>query len=175
MSSRPKRSINSRRLRARRLGRPAAGARRAQPLDLAHVVRGQHDRGNATGAVMLCIFAQAQVTFPVNGVTDPRTKCYAFTNATIVKDGQTTLNKATLVIRDGRITGVGVNAPIPKDAVAINCSGKYIYPSLIDIYTDYGIPQPQRPTPAAGGFLHRSNLQPSRKEPMAGTRQLRVK
>ena len=107
----------------------------------------------ATGAFILCIFAQAQVTFPVNGVADPRTNCYAFTNATIVKDGQTTLNNATLVIRDGRITGVGVNAPIPKDAVVINCSGKYIYPSLIDIYTDYGIPQPQRPTPAAGGFF----------------------
>ena len=107
----------------------------------------------AAGAFILCIFAQAQITFPVNGVADPRTNCYAFTNATIVKDGQTTLNKATLVIRDGRITSVGVNAPIPKDAVVINCSGKYIYPSLIDIYTDYGIPQPQRPTPAAGGFF----------------------
>jgi imidazolonepropionase-like amidohydrolase len=107
----------------------------------------------ATGAFILCIFVQAQVTFPVNGVADPRTNCYAFTNATIVKDGQTTLNKATLVIRDGRIAGVGTNASIPKDAVVINCSGKYIYPSLIDIYTDYGIPQPQRPTPAAGGFF----------------------
>jgi hypothetical protein len=107
----------------------------------------------ATGAFILCIFTQAQITFPVNGVADPRTNCYALTNATIVKDGQTTLNNATLVIRDGRITGVGVNASIPKDAVVINCSGKYLYPSLIDIYTDYGIPQPQRPTPAAGGFF----------------------
>ena len=102
---------------------------------------------------MLSMFANAQVTFPVNGITDPRIGCYAFTNATIVKDGQTTLNKATLVIRDGRITGVGTSAFIPKDAVVINCTGKYIYPSLIDIYTDYGIPQPQRAAPAAGGFF----------------------
>jgi len=105
------------------------------------------------GALMLCIFVNAQVTFPVNGVADPRTRCYAFTNATIVKDGQTTVNSATLVIRDGKITAVGTNAAIPKDAVVINCSGKYIYPSLIDIYTDYGIPQSQRPTPAPGGFF----------------------
>jgi len=103
------------------------------------------------GALLLCIFAKAQVTFPVNGVTDPRTGCYAFTNAIIVKDGQTTLNNATLVIRDGRITAVGTNASVPKDAVVVNCNGKYIYPSLIDIYTDYGIPQPQRPQ-TAGGF-----------------------
>ena len=108
---------------------------------------------SVAGALMLCIFANAQVTFPVNGVADPRTRCYAFTNATIVKDGQITVHSATLVIRDGKITGVGTNAAIPKDAVVINCSGKYIYPSLIDIYTDYGIPQPQRPTPAPGGFF----------------------
>ena len=103
--------------------------------------------------LILYIFTKAQVTFPVNGVSDPRTGCYAFTNATIVKDGQTTLKNATLVIRDGKITGVSTNASIPKDAVVINCSGKYIYPSLVDIYTDYGIPQPQRATPAAGGFF----------------------
>ena len=106
------------------------------------------------GALLACLLSNAQVTFPVNGVADPRTGCYAFTNATIVKDGQATLSKATLVIRDGKITAVGTNAAVPKDAVVINCSGKYIYPSLIDIYTDYGIPQPQRPQPAgAGGFF----------------------
>ena len=31
---------------------------------------------------------QAQTTFPVNGVADNREGAYAFTNATIVKDGQ---------------------------------------------------------------------------------------
>ncbi|HEY1872378.1 MAG TPA: amidohydrolase, partial [Chitinophagaceae bacterium] len=103
------------------------------------------------GVMLCCVFAEAQVTFPVNGVADQRTGCYAFTNATIVKDGQTTLSNATLVIRDGKITSAGVNAAIPKDAVVINCSGKYIYPSLIDIYTDYGIPQPQRQQPTGGG------------------------
>jgi len=106
-----------------------------------------------SGALVLSVLANAQVTFPVNGISDPRTGCYAFTDATIVKDGQITLHNAILVIRDGRITGVGINLSIPKDAVVINCSGKYIYPSLIDIYTDYGIPQPQRPTPATGGFF----------------------
>src|SRR5258706_14697746 len=103
------------------------------------------------GTLLFCFFAKAQVTFPVNGVADPRTGCYAFTNATVVKDGQTTLNNATLVIRDGRITAIATNAAIPKDAVVINCSGKWIYPSLIDIYTDYGIPVQQRQAPAAGG------------------------
>jgi imidazolonepropionase-like amidohydrolase len=86
----------------------------------------------------------AQQTFPVNGVAHPRTKAYAFTNATIVKDVQTTLTNAALVIREGKITAVGTGIALPKDAVVIDCKGKFIYPSFIDMYSDYGIPVPQR-------------------------------
>lgn len=93
----------------------------------------------------------AQPTFPENGVADNREGCYAFTNATIVKDGQNTLNNATMVIRKGKIVAVGTNAAIPKDAVVIDCSGKFIYPSFIDIYADYGITS-TAPGTGPGGF-----------------------
>ncbi|MET0636475.1 MAG: amidohydrolase family protein [Chitinophagaceae bacterium] len=98
-----------------------------------------------TGPVVL----PAQVTFPENGVADPRHGHYAFTNATIVKDAVNTLTNATLVIKDGRIVAVGSNLPAPSGAVVVDCKGKYIYPSFIDIYADYGTVTPQRP---AGGF-----------------------
>jgi imidazolonepropionase-like amidohydrolase len=88
--------------------------------------------------------AMAQVTFPVNGVANPQVKCFAFTNATIVKDVQTTLINATLVIREGKIVAAGNSVTIPKDAVVIDCSGKFIYPSFIDVYSDYGIPVAQK-------------------------------
>jgi len=94
--------------------------------------------------VTLC--SKAQTTFPVNGVADPRVGCYAFTHATLVKDGQTTLSDATLVIRDGLIVSAGPAAAVPKDAVVVDCSGKYIYPSFIDIYSDYGIQTAERGT-----------------------------
>ncbi|MBU3742972.1 MAG: amidohydrolase family protein [Sediminibacterium sp.] len=88
---------------------------------------------------------QAQETFPVNGVADKREGCYAFTNATIIKESGTTLTNATLVIRDGKIVALGASGvAIPKDAVVIDCKEKYIYPSFIDIYTDYGMPSAQR-------------------------------
>lgn len=93
---------------------------------------------------------QAQETFQVNGVGDKRDGCYAFTNATIVKDAQTTLTNATLVIRDGKIVSVGNGVAIPKDAVVVDCKDKYIYPSFIDIFSDYGMPQAQRQQ--GGGF-----------------------
>ena len=79
----------------------------------------------------------SQETFPVSGTADERNGSYAFTNATIIKDAQTTLQNATLVIKKGKI--VGVNIAVPKDAVVVDCKGKYIYPSFIDIYNSYGV------------------------------------
>ncbi len=88
----------------------------------------------------------AQETAPVNGVADVRSGCYAFTNASIFKDAQTSIANATLVIRKGRIVAAGVGVAIPADAVVQDCKGKFIYPSFIDIYSDYGIPAPARQT-----------------------------
>ena len=90
------------------------------------------------------IIAICQETATVNGVADIRSKSYAFTNATIVKDAQTTLTNATLIIKNGKIISVAVGAAIPADAVVIDCAGKYIYPSFIDMYSDYGLAVPQR-------------------------------
>lgn len=87
----------------------------------------------------LLLYAKAQETFPVNGVVDIRAGYFAFTNATIVKDAQTMLPNATLVIKQGKIVSVGSNTALPKDAVVIDCKGKYIYPSFIDLYSDYGL------------------------------------
>ncbi len=99
--------------------------------------------------LLLTIALRAQTTFPVNGVADERSGHYAFTNATIVKDATTTLTNATMVIKNGKIVAVGTDVKVPQGAVAIDCKGKYIYPSFIDIFTDYGTPAQQ---PRQGGF-----------------------
>ena len=67
-----------------------------------------------------------QATFPENGVLDTRHGYYDFTNATIVKDGNTTLSNATLVIKDRKIISVGANLKAPACAVEVDCKGKYI-------------------------------------------------
>jgi imidazolonepropionase-like amidohydrolase len=94
----------------------------------------------------------SQPTFPENGVADPRDPCYAFLNATIVKDAQTRIPNAILVVRNGKIIAAAVNATIPKDAIRVDCKGKFIYPSFIDMFSDYGIVIPQR-APGGGGFF----------------------
>jgi imidazolonepropionase-like amidohydrolase len=88
--------------------------------------------------------AFAQETFPVNGVRDLRSGSYAFTNATIIQNASTKIEKATLVIKQGKIVAVGVGVEIPKDAVVVDCNGKYIYPSFVDPLTDYGAGTPKR-------------------------------
>lgn len=94
-------------------------------------------------------FTRAQDTYPVNGIADERSGHYAFTNATIVKDAATTISNATLVIKDGKIVALGANIKVPVGAIEIDCKGKYIYPSFIDIYSDYGMPAQQQ---RQGGF-----------------------
>ncbi len=100
---------------------------------------------------------EAQATFPANDVANPKDGYYAFTNASIVKDAQTTLQNATLIIRQGKIEAVGNNIAIPKEAVVIDCNGKYIYPAFIDIYSDYGIASaaPQQTAGFGGGGFFR--------------------
>ncbi|MEO6870248.1 MAG: amidohydrolase family protein [Ginsengibacter sp.] len=101
-----------------------------------------------TISFLLCFlffnYGQSQVTFPVNGIANPLEGSYAFTNATIIIDANKTIEKGTLVIRDKKIVAVGTNITAPTDAVVIDCSGKYIYPSFIDLFSDYGITPPTR-------------------------------
>ncbi len=102
-------------------------------------------------AVLAGMAAFSQPTFPENGIADPRHGHFAFTHATLVKDAATTLKDATLVIKDGRIVAAGTGLPVPAGAVEVDCKGKFIYPSFIDIYTDYGTTPAQRAVPAGGG------------------------
>ena len=94
----------------------------------------------------------AQSTFPLNDVADDRDITYVFTQATIVREGTVTLPDATLIVRDGKIVAVGSNLKVPAGAQVIDCKGKYIYPSFIDLYADYGTPVPQR-QPGAFNFF----------------------
>ena len=97
--------------------------------------------------LMLAIFATsgwAQETLPRNGVKDLREGAYAFTNATIVADYQTDYSNGLLLIRKGKIEYVGDSKTIPAGYTTIDLSGKRIYPSLIDVYTNYGVPKAER-------------------------------
>ena len=92
----------------------------------------------------------AQVTFPRNGVYDERDGVYAFTNATIYTGVGEPLQKATLLIRKGRIEQIGNAVTIPKEAIVYDCKDKCIYPSFIDMYAQYGMPEVPKALPSFG-------------------------
>lgn len=83
----------------------------------------------------------AQETFPVNGTHHENHLYYCFKNATIHVDYQSVVKEGTLIIQDGRVVAIGDNIEIPKGAVVYNLKGKHIYPSIIDPYSDYGMPE----------------------------------
>lgn len=107
--------------------------------------------------VITVLQINAQSTFPANDVASPKDGSYAFINATIVKDAQSTIPNATMIIRQGKIENIGAGISIPKDAIVIDCKGKYIYPSFIDIFSDYGIATPQAQQ-RTGGFFAAQQL-----------------
>jgi len=88
---------------------------------------------------LVSLNGSAQETFPVNGIQDERPEVFAFVNATIHPDYKTTLENGTLLIRKGKVLDSGKNVTIPKDAVVVDLKGAHIYPSFIDLYSDYGV------------------------------------
>jgi imidazolonepropionase-like amidohydrolase len=87
----------------------------------------------------------AQDYFPTDaGVKTTDNTLVAFTNATIYVTPEKVLKNGTLLIENGKIINVGKTVKIPKGAKIINLSGKTVYPSFIDLYSDFGIKKPKR-------------------------------
>jgi imidazolonepropionase-like amidohydrolase len=60
--------------------------------------------------------------------------CYAIRDVRVF-DGKNVLEKATVLLRDGKIGNVAVAMKIPADALVIDGKGKTILPGLIDSHT----------------------------------------
>ncbi len=87
----------------------------------------------------------AQEYFPTNsGVKSTNSSTVAFTNAKIHITPTQLIKNGTLVIKDRKILNVGSSIIIPVDAQIIDLNGKSIYPSFIDLYTNFGIETPKR-------------------------------
>ncbi|MDZ4822336.1 MAG: amidohydrolase family protein [Flavobacteriales bacterium] len=61
------------------------------------------------------------------------------------------MEDATLVFEKGKVIAVGKDVAIPKNAVVIEAKGKFIYPSFIDLDSDYGMPKVEQRERQFGG------------------------
>lgn len=101
----------------------------------------------------------AQVlTAPTQGLRDVRPRVHALINARIVVSPQGTIEKGTLIVRDGLIEAAGADLPVPADARVWDLAGKTIYPGFLDSYSHFGLPanlQPKPLRPSMGGGRRR--------------------
>ena len=89
----------------------------------------------------------AQNNYPVVGISDERPEKYGLKNATVVVDYEETLPNTDILIVKGRIAAVGSNLTFPKGTVVKDIEGKMVYPSFIDLFTSYGLPESPGETP----------------------------
>ncbi len=96
--------------------------------------------------MLMCGFSLiAQEHFPKNdGVKSKNTNYTAFTNAKIYVTPTQIIDKGTLLIKNGKVVATGASITIPANAVIVDVSGKSIYPSFIDLYSDFGVEKPKR-------------------------------
>src|SRR6478752_779539 len=82
--------------------------------------------------VLIAFGAQAQ---------NPKAKSgtFALTHATIETVTKGVIKDGTVIIQKGKITAVGANVAVPTDAIVIDCTGKWIYPGMIDGGTRVGL------------------------------------
>ncbi len=59
----------------------------------------------------------------------------AITNATVLTVTKGTLQKATVVVRDGRIAAVGADVAVPSGAEVVDASGRFVSPGIIDAHS----------------------------------------
>ncbi len=83
--------------------------------------------------LLLAPLAQAQEPNPTKGT-------FVLTNARIETISNGTIERGTLIIRDGKIDTLGTNISVPQDAdEVIDCNGLTLYPGLINSGTNIGL------------------------------------
>ncbi|MGY5850937.1 amidohydrolase family protein [Salegentibacter sp. F14] len=87
---------------------------------------------------------QAQEYFPKNdGVKTTKTGTTVFKNANIHVNPTTVITNGMFAVKDGKISAVGQDISIPPNSQIIDLKGKEVYPSFIDLYSEFGIAKPK--------------------------------
>ena len=76
---------------------------------------------------------------------DPR--LHALVNARVITAPGKTIEKGTILLRDGLFAEVGPAVKVPPDARVWDLAGKTVYPGFIDSYSRLGLPDTLQPEP----------------------------
>ena len=101
---------------------------------------------------------------PTVGLRDNTPTVHAFVNARIVVAPGKIIPQGTLVISNGVIEAVGEKITPPADARVWNLEGHTLYPGLIDLSSDLGMPKPAQ-TQTTSPFAAMATPQPQTERP----------
>ena len=76
---------------------------------------------------------------------------WALVNARIETVTRGTIERGTILVRDGLISAVGATVSVPPDAVVVDLTGRTVSPGLIDLISAAGIPSAPTPSTTASG------------------------
>src|SRR5262245_54493655 len=76
-----------------------------------------------------------------------RANVQAFTGARVIDGGGQVIDNAVIIVRDGRLDGIGPAGSVrpPADATRVDVSGKYIIPGLISTHVHISDAQGSKP------------------------------
>jgi len=86
----------------------------------------------------------AQETQPKNGAREQAEAHFILTNAIIHISGEEWINNGYIEVKNETIVSVGSGKKTAKGAIIIDLDGKHIYPSFIDLHSNYGLPVTKR-------------------------------
>lgn len=96
-----------------------------------------------------CILLQVytvsgQTNFATNGPHNKNNSYYVFQNATIHVSGEVIVEKGMMIVLKDKITYVGAKTKVPENAIEIDLKGKHIYPSFIELASNFGVAEVKR-------------------------------
>ena len=92
-------------------------------------------------AGVFTLAAKAQQTTPQAGLRENPSRVHALENARIYVRPDQVIEHGTVVVRDGLVVEAGASIDIPPDASRWDYTGMTIYPGMIEMFTQAGLPK----------------------------------
>jgi imidazolonepropionase-like amidohydrolase len=96
-----------------------------------------NNRSHAAVVFLLCFFA---VPFVTRAATPPEAApVILIQNATILTVSHGTIERGSILIKDGKIAEVGQSVKAPKDAQVLDAAGQWVIPGIIDCHSHIAV------------------------------------
>ena len=91
--------------------------------------------------ICFCALQIKSQIIPQNGTIASSPKFIALKNVSVYIRPGLKIDKASILISNGKIIDIGKKITIPKNAIEYDLEGKTIVPAFIELYTNIGMPK----------------------------------